>query len=455
MRKLALLALVFATTAIAADVTPLGVQVETNDTGKAGVIVLGVVPGSPAAKAGVSVGDIIGAVNNKPSPDVARFTALLAGQRGAVRLHILHPVVPATDVVAVLGGGGAGLPVTPQSGMPMVRPRIAANPPVMRPSPQPPLQHWPASAIRWTRYRDPNEGAFTINVPTGWRVTGGAYSVSATETRTMVEARSPDGATVLFFGDKDIPVFTVPNQMLAMGGFRPGSWYPVGFNQRLLVEPYQSGVQFASDWGTGRINRECPGARMTGARALPQAAQQMDYAYEQGGVRTSLQAGEAQFACGTGGAGYVFAATELVQTTGNAVWDVKHLAGFIAPAGHDKDAAGMLANFVASFRADPGWLARHNQVAMQVSHIVAQTGEAMANSISGAYWNKAASEEHISQARSEATLGIHTYHDPVDGHDYHLDNSASHWFIDGDGNKIPSESGTPPCQGCRELVIQH
>jgi len=448
MRKLAVAALLISTAAFAADGPSLGVQVETNDTGKAGVIVLGVVPGSPAARAGVSTGDIIGAVNGKPTPNVAAFTAAIHG--GAMRLHILHPVVAPTDVTVIIGGG-APLQVAQQQ--PVARgARVEIRHGSAGPMPLPPhpLQHWPLGPIHWAQYRDPNEGAFTISVPQGWQVSGGAYSVSATETRVQVEARSPDGAVTLFYGDKDIPVFAIPNQMLAMGGFREGMWYPVGFNQRLLVHHYEPGAVFAAEWGQTRIARTCSGARPIASRPLPEATQAMDYAYMQGGVRTQLQAGEAQFSCGSG-IGYVFAATEQVQTVGNGVWDVKHLAGFTAPAGRGADAQALLAQFASSFRPDPDWLARHNQVAMNVSRIVAQTGEAMSRAISSSYWTKAASEEHNSQIRSEATLGVHTYHDPATGHDYTLDSSHSHWFIDQDGNRIPSESATPPCQGCREL----
>ncbi|HEY2067927.1 MAG TPA: hypothetical protein VGG48_00095 [Rhizomicrobium sp.] len=53
-----------------------------------------------------------------------------------------------------------------------------------------------------------------------------------------------------------------------------------------------------------------------------------------------------------------------------------------------------------------------------------------------------------------AAVGVRTYRDPLNGHEYRLNNRASHWWIDGDGNKIPTESSTPPCPNCRELQIQ-
>src|ERR1039458_9137469 len=102
---------------------------------------------------------------------------------------------------------------------------------------------------RWTVFHDPAEHAFSIEVPAGWTVEGGAQRMSAVEIRPWARAVSPDGAIELFVGDKDAPILTHPNPMLEMGGFHQGSVYSPGFGQSFTVAAYQSGQTFAAGWG--------------------------------------------------------------------------------------------------------------------------------------------------------------------------------------------------------------
>ena len=71
--------------------------------------------------------------------------------------------------------------------------------------------------------------------------------MSAVEIRVGVNAVSPDGAITLFYGDLDVPVFTVPSQMLAMAGLRPGMTYNPGQGVHMLIAPYMNGQAFASE----------------------------------------------------------------------------------------------------------------------------------------------------------------------------------------------------------------
>jgi S1-C subfamily serine protease len=74
----------------------LGVEV-TTVTGvngaPAGVGVVSVTPGGPAAKAGIRSGDVITAVGGTDTPDVQTITALLANARPgqSVKVSITHP----------------------------------------------------------------------------------------------------------------------------------------------------------------------------------------------------------------------------------------------------------------------------------------------------------------------------------------------------------------------------
>jgi S1-C subfamily serine protease len=79
----------------------LGIQI--GDTGGAGVYVGSVQGGQPAAKAGMSVGDIIVAVAGKPTPTTSALGDVLAGLRPGRRVKV---------VVERQGGGRKTLEVT-------------------------------------------------------------------------------------------------------------------------------------------------------------------------------------------------------------------------------------------------------------------------------------------------------------------------------------------------------
>jgi hypothetical protein len=68
-----------------------------------------------------------------------------------------------------------------------------------------------APSVAWTRFADPTESAFMLDVPQGWQVAGGVKRFAPSEARGWVTAVSPDGLTELFLGDPSLPIFTMPN----------------------------------------------------------------------------------------------------------------------------------------------------------------------------------------------------------------------------------------------------
>src|SRR5262249_28504783 len=71
-------------------------------------------------------------------------------------------------------------------------------------------------------WHDPREGAFTLSVPQGWQVNGGAMRRSAVDITHVVRAGTSDGRVQIFINDADIVAHEVPNQLTAMAGLREG-----------------------------------------------------------------------------------------------------------------------------------------------------------------------------------------------------------------------------------------
>jgi hypothetical protein len=263
----------------------------------------------------------------------------------------------------------------------------------------------------------------------------------------------------LFLGDPDVPIFMQPNQVLDMGGFREGSTIPV-FGQMVPVRQFLPGEAFAARWGAGRVGSRCARPVLASARPLPEASRAMDFAWAESGTRSEIHAGEAAFRCAINGApasGYVFAATELVESgvEGNAVWQAKAIAGFVAAAEVEGNAADRLAHMVASFRIDPAWGAQAASTTASVSQIVTRAGDAMSASIANRFAYATRVNDETFRRQVNATRGTHEYYDEESGRTFQLDNRASHYWV-GPGHPVPvpTEDSNPPFPGARELQLR-
>ncbi len=330
--------------------------------------------------------------------------------------------------------------------------------------------HRPA-AVRWVRYKDPMEHAFSLEVPAGWRVSGGARRFGPVDIRMSVRAVSPDGTIVLFYGDANVPPFTLPSSYLEMAGLRPGSWYQPGPGVRLLVEPYASGAAFAAGWGAQRIAQDCANVIPLAHRDRPDSSAGIDQAYASAGIERSVMAGEASFHCTLNGApagGYVFAATELIRMQASGMWDVNALMGAIATAPHAAEASALLAHSIKSFAIDPQWLNQQRELNRQFGQVIEQTNAAVARriAINGRTQEEISdmivkTGEENSNARMDAidkydyfgVRGRSDYRDPATGDvKYNVDNEHEHvYFNPATGQAIPSDSATPPCPQCTEM----
>jgi hypothetical protein len=436
-----------------------------------GVFINIVSMGGPVAAAGLLAGDVITAVDSKPVYGVADFEAVVAAHHGGDTLHLdaqhlgkpghFTLVLPKTMQVAPQGERmTAAARRNGQGARPDRIIPAAAN----RPAPQ----------TAWTTYTDPVEHAFTIAVPAGWRVSGGLKRMNAVDIRTGVDVVSPDGAIHLFFGDLNVPVFTVPSQMTAMVGMRSGMMYSPGGGISMMIEPYQTGQNFAASWGNQRLRSECSNVALKGSQPRPDASSAISNAYGAGGIRTSIAAGEASFSCQRNGAAttaYVFAGTEFVQSQMTAVWDVKTLVGFVASEARAGEADSLLSHMVASFAIDRGWMQRQQGITAEFDRTTAAANAVVSNAIiengralsaqSDAIFQRGQNLPHVGARRNStdaidrydenAVRSTSSYTNSETGTSRTLDNSYAHTYTDPSGNIRQTDSENAPGPGWTEL----
>lgn len=110
---------------------------------------------------------------------------------------------------------------------------------------------------------DPVEGAFTVHLPVGWDVQARSVRPYGVH-RVVVNARSPDGGTFLFFTDPQLPTFVEPAQAI------PGM-PPLPLSQ---VSPYVPAEPFFVGYLQQRY-RGAAGLRITAAEPAPALVQQV------------------------------------------------------------------------------------------------------------------------------------------------------------------------------------
>jgi len=285
---------------------------------------------------------------------------------------------------------------------------------------QPSAKPGAASEAQYVRWQDPREGAFSVEVPQGWRVDGGMFRFSTADVRGALEMESPDGQVKVVAGDPAVPTHTLPSQMLNMTGFPEGSGYSPGYNVRMLVRRYMTGLQFATEYVQSKLSAGCTGLRLTESRDLPEASQQLSrlYASSPGVVSMQVTAGEVVFAASRNGRpvqGYLFSGTLLVSGQGSGLWQVPFLHGFIASPEQTGAAQSALERLIRSIQVSPAWAQRQQGAVAETSRIVSETNAYVTKVIEDGYWAREQSRSELSRKWSNVTLGQTDVADPETG----------------------------------------
>ena len=314
--------------------------------------------------------------------------------------------------------------------------------------------------IMFTPFRDPREGAFTVNVPSRWQVSGGTTRSSAIDPRQSLRATSPDGHMRLFIGDPDLIPREVPNRLLGYAGVREGQTMKGPWGGPLLIARYQTGEQFARSYAS----RLCPASQITSSNVVPDATRQLtakavEYGRAQG-APAQAWVGEVTFRCGAQ-TGSVRASTVVAGSPAGAqVWAVLELSGFIVgDPSQPAFARYILNNIIGSVQMNPQWEARQAQTTRDISGAVTRALHQMAASIAEHAREQASHDQidvmsgwearnktmdSIRERRSEAITGTRTANDDYLGVSHTVTNDYDYYWTRPDGSIARTNTDTPP-----------
>ncbi len=147
----------------------------------------------------------------------------------------------------------------------------------------------PISYVNWT---EPNEHAFIVQVPKGWKLSGGIFRYAPIDVRPQVEAGSPDGQIHLQFGDANFGTFATPGPSSILRGKTEGQSYEVNGVPYIVMRPV-SGADFSKVYVERNIAKKHTDVKVTGTHEVRDDVEAAGT--RSSGPRPQVSTGETEF----------------------------------------------------------------------------------------------------------------------------------------------------------------
>lgn len=205
----------------------------------------------------------------------------------------------------------------------------------------------------WVKFPDPNEHAFTMDVPKGWTVRGGLIRLGYSDHRAIVDVTSPDGKINVRYGDAAIPIYFVPDRL-----HHAGDIYDLGAQARGTLAPYKGGADFAAAYGPARFKSVCSTLTprpASGPSPVPR------FVLEPGELQPSQSsAGQMSYECaGDAGPRVAYVSSETMLFGG--FWLVPRLVSYVAPPDQAALARAVMLHMVESYHEQTAWVTQQKQ----------------------------------------------------------------------------------------------
>jgi hypothetical protein len=315
-----------------------------------------------------------------------------------------------------------------------------------------PAQYTDANARQFKTFTDPNEGAFSLEVPFDWTVTNGSGLVRPyIDAAVFFSAGSPSwqGFSIQ---DPYGYIYATPNAVLDFAGFHEGSLYDVsgGIAKPMMVGKYMSASEFASGLlaksnltssNVSVIERPdllSPGSSMITQQSAAEMA--FDYVYN-----------------GTKMKSVVLVRTSLVELSGTGVWYATVMEYYSPVALFDETELEALA-MQRSFKVNSTWAAREQVEVHKRLGIISQNQNDISDIISSTFEMRSKSMDKLNQKWDNYILGIEDVYDTDSNTHYVVDSGSKYYWADINGNVYGTDVAVSPlpnenlklldCPGC-------
>ena len=215
-----------------------------------------------------------------------------------------------------------------------------------------------AQDTNWTRVSDHTEHAFSVDVPTGWKVNGGVIRRSPMQPHIVIQSSHRVVARQFILGNVNAISYAILTPLSYQLGFREGQIHSAGADVGMVLN-YRTGQQWAISYGQ-KLLSGAQNIRLIGNRDQTNMLPRLPPAYPP----FHATAGDAFFTAEREGRKYriyVFAKTEITGDQNTAVWNADNTFAFSTPEGHCMAAGLIVTRIVESL--DVGSAVAHQPTA--------------------------------------------------------------------------------------------
>ena len=312
----------------------------------------------------------------------------------------------------------------------------------------------------YTKFTDPSEHSFTVDVPAGWKVDGGLTRYGALDVRPWVKAVSPDNLVFAFIGDGRITPCTMPTGTLSALGFRVGSNY-----NGSIIRPYIPARQFVEKYARMTLNSFLSDLQVVQSNNHPDVARAVNGTVgatrsEAASIKMTGMYGQIPAVA------YYLAVTKATVASGTGMWWVTKVAGSVGPSAREAECLGVILHMLQTFEIDPAWSSNSLRNTAAVSQHYRRVSQQVSQSISDrywsqqghndrmnqAYWNRQASQDRAANNFSNYIRGVENVQNPNTGTKYQVQYGPQEHYIDSGGNYIVGGDHGAPGPDWQQLL---
>lgn len=322
-------------------------------------------------------------------------------------------------------------------------------------------------ALKFSRWVEPKEHSFSVEIPQGWAIEGGVNWLSQIDPQQFVRLTSPNGKINVYLGDPELLTREVPTPAgRQQTGVNEGQVFRSPSGGPAMLERWRTGSEYAQEHVMWRL---CRAPQWVSVKELPEVTRTMATAIADEiqrfnpNLRGTASAGEATYTCGDM-QGATFSTTFLMgEGMPIQVWGVYRLVGFQSSDPlHTMEARYIMEHLLATLTVDPQWQAELERKTVQLTGAVIQMQNAAVQSALAASRQQnetlsrmnhpnagvpSRSSAGIGGSRSgrdvNTTLGTAHVCDAI-GRCASVSNTADSYYMDHSGNVRAGSAGSPP-----------
>lgn len=289
-----------------------------------------------------------------------------------------------------------------------------------------------SNLVHMVSWKDPKEGAFTVDVPKGWNIDGGVV-------RPYIDAALK---IIVTSGDKGIqvenpypPIYTAPNQVLTFAGFTEGSRYNPsgGIAQDMIVMPEKNAQNYINTILAKKLNLKVDSIKSRDD--LIAKAPKPSYV-------TQTTAAEATLS-GDGKIHKVIVIEQGLGMAGVGLWTVG-LTHYWAPENEIGKVEEIATAIDQSFKLDQTWVKNEQIQIAKRSQIISQTQAEISDIISSTFEYRSSTQDKMANKWSDAILGVQDVYNPSTGENYTVPNTSKYYWTDGLNTVVGTDTHDSP-----------